>query len=131
MCDLIFKNDVLHKDTKIKIIDMGSCSRYDEGVEGLVGTITYVAPEILKNEIYDEKCDVWSLGVIFFMLLTSKKYFFIFWNKIYLGNVPFDDLNANLSEKDIFDKVISGDYTFPSNVSISDEARELLGKMLC
>ena len=34
------------------------------------GTLYYIAPEVL-GESYDEKCDIWSLGVIFYILLAG------------------------------------------------------------
>jgi len=36
-----------------------------------VGTAYYIAPEVL-NDRYDEKCDIWSIGVILFMLLSGR-----------------------------------------------------------
>lgn len=35
------------------------------------GSPYYIAPEVLTSE-YDEKCDIWSLGVIMFILLAGK-----------------------------------------------------------
>jgi calcium-dependent protein kinase len=40
----------------------------------LVGTVSYMAPEIIKG-YFTDKCDVWSCGVIFYILLTSKSPF--------------------------------------------------------
>jgi calcium-dependent protein kinase len=37
----------------------------------LVGTAYYMAPEIFKAN-YDERCDIWSLGIILFMLVTGE-----------------------------------------------------------
>jgi len=37
----------------------------------LVGTAYYMAPEIFQST-YDERCDIWSLGIILFMLVTGE-----------------------------------------------------------
>jgi len=38
-----------------------------------VGTPHYIAPEVLKNS-YDQKCDIWSLGVIAYQLFSQDEY---------------------------------------------------------
>ena len=40
-------------------------------MEDVVGSAYYIAPEILTSA-YDEKCDIWSVGVIFYMLIVGK-----------------------------------------------------------
>lgn len=58
------------KDAVLKLIDFGTSCLYEEIKPGsLVGTTFYMAPEILTGRKYDEKCDIWSCGVILFMLL--------------------------------------------------------------
>lgn len=65
----------------LKIIDFGLAQYYNDPhfIFVHVGTPGYVAPEILSNEKdthrYKEKCDIFSLGVIFHLLLTGKQVF--------------------------------------------------------
>jgi len=57
----------------IKIADFGLGKILEKGKtsKDSVGTITYASPEVLTGEEYTEKIDIWSLGVIFFILLTT------------------------------------------------------------
>ena len=56
----------------LKIIDFGTAieKKNDKKLTALVGTPYYIAPEVIKGE-YDEKCDVWSCGVILYLLLSG------------------------------------------------------------
>jgi len=40
-----------------------------------MGTVCYMAPEIVKNEKYGPEVDVWSIGVIAYMLVTGRMLF--------------------------------------------------------
>ena len=60
-------------DLSIKVADFGSSCFLDTGkrLSGCFGSAYYVAPEVLQDE-YNEKCDIWSCGVIMFIMLTGK-----------------------------------------------------------
>jgi len=77
------------------------------------GTPYYIAPEVLK-EVYDEKCDIWSCGVILYIMLC--------WYPPFNGE----------SEKEIMKNVMKGIYDFPEEEwsCVSNEAKELVSKML-
>jgi calcium-dependent protein kinase len=73
-----------------------------------------MSPEVLVAE-YDEKCDIWSAGVILYILLV--------------GDPPF----GGNSEMEIYKKIESIDYSFPKEIwkNISDDAKDLISKMIC
>lgn len=116
-CDLKPENIMLESPNSslIKIIDFGNSSicTKDQRLTNKFGSVYYVAPEVL-NSSYDEKCDVWSLGVILYLLLTGKP--------------PF---NGN-SDQQILQKVYAGTYTMdiPEMAEISAAAKDLIKKML-
>lgn len=77
------------------------------------GTPYYIAPEVLKKT-YDEKCDLWSCGVILYILLC--------------GYPPFN----GPTDKIILEKVSKGVYTLvgPEWDSISSDAKRFIRKLL-
>lgn len=60
------------KSKKIKLIDFGLSSYFNDKIKlnSKVGTPYYVAPEVLKGE-YSKECDLWSVGVITYILMTG------------------------------------------------------------
>ena len=82
--------------------------------ENIKSVIKYTAPEILKKENYNEKCDIWSIGVILYYILC--------------GYPPFQGSN----DKEISDLVIKGNFDLNGHGwdKISDEAKDLIKKML-
>lgn len=63
------------KNLNIKITDFGFANFYDPSEGGMsdqLGSPLYMAPEIVKNIKYDMKVDIWSLGIITYILLTGS-----------------------------------------------------------
>jgi calcium-dependent protein kinase len=72
-CDLKPENIMVEKDDVVRVIDFGNsalCAK-DKKLSSKFGSVYYVAPEVLGGS-YNEKCDVWSIGVILFLLLCGK-----------------------------------------------------------
>lgn len=101
---------------EVKICDFGLSKRYGSSIKNMsdkVGTPYYMAPEVLDGQ-YDEKCDLWSVGVITFMLLTGKPPFPGATNEDIMNHVCTWPLQ--LCDRDFKDK--------------SKESREFIKKLL-
>jgi calcium-dependent protein kinase len=71
--NFLLASDVPIEEAVLKMLDFGLSKQFTPGtaMTSKTGTIAYTAPEVLTGN-YDEKCDVWSLGVITFLLLSGK-----------------------------------------------------------
>jgi calcium-dependent protein kinase len=71
-----FMFDSRGADSDLKLIDFGLSNKFSNkrdsksSMDTLVGTPYYVAPEVLRGS-YGPKCDIWSAGVIMFVLLSG------------------------------------------------------------
>ena len=67
----------LQADAQVKLADWGFATFFHAGhkLSALCGTCYYIAPEVLRGE-YDERADVWSVGVTLFVLLCGAPPFF-------------------------------------------------------
>jgi calcium-dependent protein kinase len=86
------------EDAPLKVIDFGLSkifTSHNHKMTTKVGTAYYVSPEVLSGD-YDEKCDIWSSGVILYILLT--------------GEPPFNGANDN----EIYKKILAKKFSFPS-----------------
>jgi calcium-dependent protein kinase len=61
-------------DAEIKLIDFGMAKKFTHhsSLETSVGTPTYSAPEVLSEGSYNAQCDVWSLGVLLYIMLSGQ-----------------------------------------------------------
>ena len=126
--DLKFDNimfETMDEDSPVKIIDFGLAKKYssrNQYVTGFGGTVTYMAPEILREIPYTSKADIWSVGVICYMLLASE--------------MPFqcEDRSQSLStrRKVTIDKILERNLKFdkPCWKEISTEAKNMI-ESLC
>jgi serine/threonine protein kinase len=122
---------ILHRDLKpenliyaditpqseIKVTDFGlglMMGRPDPHGSSVVGTAGYVAPEILSRREYTAACDVWSMGVILYILLC--------------GYPPFHAPNNAA----LFEQIKRGKFLFHVNewAGVTDAAKALVGHML-
>lgn len=122
-------NGIVHRDIKadnilfvkpdinsaVKLIDFGISVKFekDTKLKDKTGTVLYIAPEVI-NGSYDEKCDIWSCGVLLYIL--------------FCGVPPF---NGN-SRKEVITKIRKGNVHFKGKVwnVISPDAKDLILKML-
>jgi len=135
LCDAVLylhSKGIAHRDLKpenillstqgsycIKISDFGLSRALDEGtfMKTMCGTPQYVAPEVLtkgEREGYGKSVDLWSIGVILYILLC--------------GFPPFGDP----SSKDFFEKVKKGEFSFPKPYwdPISDQVKDLILQLI-
>ena len=113
--NILLENNKEKKNFYIKIIDFGTSNFFDKSTKLnlKVGTPYYIAPEVLMKS-YNDKCDIWSIGVILFILLS--------------GTPPF---NGN-DEEDIMKNVLIGKYSMVGDEwqNISKEAKNLTQMLL-
>ena len=119
------------KDSPIKVIDFGlsECvqllgknlleiisgeKNINISMSGAVGTPHYISPEVLQGT-YNQKCDIWSAGVILYALLS--------------GTFPFD----GNTDKEIYKSILRKKYDFKKEIwdNISNDAKDLISHMLC
>ncbi|OQR97999.1 calcium-dependent protein kinase [Thraustotheca clavata] len=104
--NLLLENE--NQPTSLKLCDFGLSKFFKKGerMQKSLGTIDYVAPEVLDGD-YNEKCDLWSVGVICYELLTSKSPFHGDTTDETMGKI-FDGILPSFFQADIW-KTVSPD----------------------
>uniref|UniRef100_A0A8B9KAL9 Ribosomal protein S6 kinase n=1 Tax=Astyanax mexicanus TaxID=7994 RepID=A0A8B9KAL9_ASTMX len=120
--NLLFTDE--SENSEIKVIDFGFARLKPPDNQLLKTpcfTLQYAAPEILTYDGYDESCDLWSLGVILYTMLS--------------GQVPFQCQEKSLthtSAEEIMKKIKHGDFSFQGEAwrNVSEQAKELIQELL-
>lgn len=126
----IHSKGIIHRDIKpenilldasgedyqgIKLIDFGLSKKFktNEKLSTVLGTPFYIAPEVLKGS-YDSKCDVWSIGVIAYVIIS--------------GSLPFYDKNNDSDNYKVFQLILHSQPTFEGKEwkHVSSEAIEFI-----
>lgn len=123
----LHKQHVVHRDLKPEnillmnnyntaiISDFGLANWYsnDNKLRTMCGSLHYASPEMIMGETYNgEASDVWSLGVILYVMVTGK--------------LPFDGCNND----EVCNKIVNVIYKFPMDMKVSKECKDLIMKML-
>lgn len=123
------EHHIIHRDLKpenvlleaskefdqIKVIDFGTAQKFKQGqkLSETIGTPYYIAPEVLNHQ-YGKECDVWSLGVMAYIILS--------------GIPPFN----GSSDADIMAAIKKGTFNFNAKVwsTVSQSAKDFITSLL-
>lgn len=110
--DLKPENILLKADGNLCLTDFGFARFIGETEKStsFVGTVDYMAPEVLKKEPYGKEADFWSLGVVIYEMLVGK--------------TPF----AANNRKKLMENIVNGQLKFPKSVSL--HARSFIAGLL-
>ncbi len=112
--NILIENEEKDNYLNIKVIDFGTAKLFDKNKaeDKVIGSAYYIAPEVLQGK-YNEKCDIWSCGVIMYILLC--------------GRPPFGG-----EDDEIIDKIKKGKFDLNSDpwTKISPEAKDIIKQML-
>ena len=127
----LHKQDIVHRDIKpenimfastdecspVKLIDLGLARTHNSHTDSPMckpaGSVYYMSPEVLRRS-YDRSCDLWSIGIVAYILLC--------------GYPPFNGNNND----EIFDEILNGNLHFDPNMfcGVSEEAKDLIRCLL-
>ncbi|GMH42812.1 hypothetical protein BSKO_10731 [Bryopsis sp. KO-2023] len=107
----------------VKLCDFGFSKNLatDSSPKSMIGTPDYVAPEVLKGGTYSKEVDIWSCGVVLYMMVTGFK--------------PFSGVAISVSSPPqktgaLLKTILSGVYAYPEGREVSKECENLISKCL-
>ena len=117
----IHSHDIVHRDLKpsnvlislentLLLSDFGFAIKGRAPEQSFVGTLDYIAPEVLSGKSYGKEADIWSLGVILYELVSGK--------------TPFEEEDEQKTAK----RIVSGKFEFPA--TFSPLLKHLISKIL-
>ena len=117
--DLKLGNLFLDKNMNIKVGDLGLATKLesaDEIRKTICGTPNYIAPEVIQGDRatrgHSFEVDIWSMGVIMYTCL--------------IGKPPYEAKDV----KATYQRIMANSYSFPKHASISEDAKDLIVRML-
>ena len=93
--------DLFNTEFEVKLADFGFAKQVQDMANTILGSRLFMAPEIMKGKAYNNQVDVWSLGVVFFEMLT--------------GYTPF----TGEDEMDLQNKIEKGVYRISKSLKLS------------
>lgn len=113
--NLMYRSEA--KDSTVVIVDFGVAKHLadaEEYANSACGTPLYLAPEVITGPRYTHACDMWSLGVIMYVMLSGRPPFFA------------------KDRGQLFKKIKAGAFKFPAKYwkDVSEDAKDLIRKLL-
>lgn len=121
----LYDNNIMHQDLKlenilldsqgnVKLIDFGLATRVQKGypIVGRVGSMFYVAPEVLQRPSYTYNAELWSIGIVMYMATQNSHPF-----------IPFDGENHVL---DYITRYFKLHYSVEIKTDVSSEVHETI-----
>lgn len=117
--NILFEND--SSDAQVKIIDFGLSMKYkdnSESKEAKIGKIQNMAPEVLEDDNTVLKSDLWSIGVIAYMLLS--------------GSNPFFQKGQTIEKTELIKRIGNCNFNFDDELwnYISKEAKDFISSLM-
>ena len=116
--DIKIENILLDKHHNVKLVDFGLSKKMETCLKTRCGSPIYSSPELIMSQDYNEKTDIWSLGVLLYYMIYER--------------FPFKSDNIQI----LFQQITTSDVYFPKpeeinvNFDVSESLKDLILHML-